>query len=105
MNALRTTTLSLLCLLGACTWVNENPAGQSVAIIASHTSKQCDVVGNIAVRTTHKLGFIKRRDKKVLQELQTLARNEALKLGANTLVADALPTDGKQSYTAYQCPR
>lgn len=96
---------ALLCCLSACTWVNENPAGQSVAIVHSNQLGQCQQAGTISARTKHKLGFIKRGQKKVLQELQTLARNEALKIGANTISATAPPTDGKQTYIAYKCPR
>jgi len=88
-----------------CTWVNENPSGQSVAITNADTIRQCPQVGKINVSTKHKVGFIKRGSKKILSELQTLARNEALKINANTIAPESNPVDGKQSYLAFACPR
>lgn len=87
----------------SCTWVNENPAGQSIAITDRNIN--CQQVGKISVSTKHKIGFVRRSSKKVLDELQTLARNEALKIGANTIQPQSEPIDGKQSYIAYACPR
>ena len=90
-------------LLSACTWVNENPQGQSVAII--NGASNCPKAGTINVSTKYKITFIKRSSKKVQGELQTLARNEALKINANTISPINEPVAGKQSYTAYTCPR
>lgn len=90
-------------LIIGCTWVNENPESQSVAITTSEIS--CPKVGTISVSTKDKVTFVKRGDKKVLSELQALARNEALKINANTIKPDSEITEGKQRYIAYKCPR
>lgn len=95
--------LLLVSWLSACSWVNENPNGQSVAI--SKNVVNCPVVGTISVNTVNKVTFIKRRSQKVLTELQVLARNEALKINANTISPLSDPVDGAQQYTAYRCPR
>ena len=88
--------------LAACSWVNENPNGQSVAIT---TSSNCPQVGTINVSTQPKIGFVKRGKKKILSELRVLARNEALKINANTIIPQGEPVEGKQRYLAYACPR
>lgn len=90
-------------LISACAWVNENPNGQSVAI--TNGAVNCPAAGTITVSTKHKVTFIKRGSNKVQSELQILARNEALKINANTIKPVSEPVDGKQQYTAYRCPR
>lgn len=90
-------------LITGCTWVNENPDSQSVAITTNEIS--CPKVGTITVSTADKVTFVKRGDKKVSSELQALARNEALKINANTIRPDSEITEGKQRYIAYLCPR
>ena len=89
----------------ACTWVNENAAGRSIIITMIDDVKHCKKVGNISAKVKHKIGFIPRNKDKVLRELQTLARNEAVKLNADTIVADGQAIEGKQSYQAFACPQ
>lgn len=95
--------MSVGLLISACTWVNENQAGKKVAITVIDAVADCTFKGNVQVNVLHKLGFIPRSGDKVTRELQTLARNEAVKLGANALVAKGPPAEGKQAYTAYLC--
>ncbi len=89
----------------ACTWVNENKAGQTISITTLNQVNNCQKIGNISTEVKHKIGFIKRGEKKILEELQVLARNEAIKLGAKTLVAESAPIEGKQQYQAFVCPK
>lgn len=97
--------LLLSLVLASCSWVSENKSGQSVAIIGQGETPECQLVGTINVSTTYKIGFIKRGSNKVLDELQVLARNEAIKIDANTISPNSKPVDGKQSYVAFKCPR
>ena len=89
----------------SCSWVNENESGRAVFIVPMDQTSQCRKAGEISTEVKHKLGFIKRRQSKVLEELQTLARNEAVKLKANTIAAKSKPFEGKQDYIAFVCPR
>ena len=97
--------IAITALLSACTFVNENPKAQSVAITTIDDVSQCNRVGSVAAKTKAQLGFIKRGSEKVQDELQTLARNEALKIGANTLVPESKAVEGKQSFIAFNCAR
>lgn len=90
-------------ILSSCTWVNENPAGRDVAIASNEQVENCQKKGEISVQVKGRVGFYDRNAKKVLKELQTLARNEAIKLGANTIVANKEPEKGQQTYRAYYC--
>jgi hypothetical protein len=103
MNKLSIIVISTF-ILSNCTWVNENSQGKTIAIVNSNQINNCQKIGNISAEVKHKVGFIKRNEKKVLKELQVLARNEAVKLGANTIVANGEPSEGKQSYQAFVCP-
>lgn len=91
--------------LSSCTWVNENTAGREVVITAIDQVSNCTQIGTITVNVKHKLGFIPRSRDKVTRELQVLARNEAITLGANTIVANGAPVAGKQSYRAFNCTK
>ncbi|MFT6387521.1 MAG: hypothetical protein ACJAUP_000892 [Cellvibrionaceae bacterium] len=93
-----------LAILSGCTWVNENTAGRNVTITAIDQVANCSQVGTISANVKHKLGFILRDRDKVTRELQILARNEAVALGADAIVADGAPNDGKQGYKAFSCP-
>ncbi|MGH1440078.1 MAG: DUF4156 domain-containing protein [Cellvibrionaceae bacterium] len=103
ISILITLSTTLLILTG-CTWVNENTDGRKVLITVIDGVQNCTKVGNIKANVKHKLGFIPRNNDKVTRELQVLARNEAVTLGANTIVADGAPVEGEQSYQAFSCP-
>jgi hypothetical protein len=48
---------------------------------------------------------IDRKQSKVAIELETLARNYAVGMGGNTIVAeDAMSNDGEQTFIVYNCP-
>jgi hypothetical protein len=97
-------SLLLLFFFSACTWVNENKGGRSIGISTLNDVSPCQKVGDISVGVKHKVGIINRGKSKVLKELQILARNEAVKLGANQIVPNADPVEGKQNYQAFICP-
>ena len=48
---------------------------------------------------------VDRKQAKVATELETLARNYAVGMGGNTIVAeDEITEDGKQTFVVYSCP-
>jgi CRISPR/Cas system type I-B associated protein Csh2 (Cas7 group RAMP superfamily) len=63
----------------------------------------CQKVGDINASVASKIGFINRSNQKVQEELLVLARNEAVKLRADTVVAVNKPFKGAQKYVAYDC--
>jgi len=89
--------------LSACTWVNENTDGRDINVSISQRIGNCQKVGDINVSVASKIGFINRSSKKVEEELLVLARNEAIKLRADTIVAVNPPLKGTQQYIAYDC--
>lgn len=104
MKATLIMSLTTSLAIAGCTWVNENTAGKAVVITVAEAVTHCTQIGNISANTRDKIGFIPRSKSKVTDELKVLARNEAIKLGANTIVADGAPKEGKQLYRAFTCP-
>lgn len=95
----------ILISLNACTWVELNKHASNVKVSSENGVNNCQKLGNITAKTRHDLFGQARDAEKVSSELITLARNEALKLNANTVVPSSEIYNGEQSYHAYYCPR
>jgi len=99
------TTLVFSMALSGCTWVALAPDSEGVRIGASDALDGCTRVGTTKARTKVRVGVIARSEKKVADELTTLARNDARELGGNTVVADGpVSADGVQRFSIYDCP-
>lgn len=97
-------TLATILGVSACTWVDVNEGAQNVAIV-DELPASCERVGTTDVRTQTDIGFIDRDREVVETELQTLARNAAVRKGGNTLVAETdISTEGEQRFGLYRCP-
>ena len=117
MNALRlgllTSASLILCSLAGCTWVPLTPTGESVQVmpttsnVTSHMAsdiENCERVGAVTAQTRSRIGIFARSEKKILEELQTLARNDAAEMGADHVIAEGPPSvDGRQRFAAYRC--
>ena len=100
-------TVALVSVLGTtgCTWVELTPAAESTHLGAVDELEGCKKVGSTKTRTKTHIGFIKRSEEKVNEELRTLARNDAPELGGDTVVPDGpVDKDGMQRFTVYDCP-
>jgi CRISPR/Cas system type I-B associated protein Csh2 (Cas7 group RAMP superfamily) len=90
-------------IISACTWVNENTDGRSVNVSTADRIGNCQKAGDINVSVASKIGFIPRGKKKIQEELLVLAKNEAVKLQADTIIPLSEPGEGRQQYLAYNC--
>lgn len=98
--------ISFLALsISACTWVTLSEKGQHVRIASDEEIKNCLKVGQVTAKTRATLLLkAKRNAEKIALELSVLARNEASKLSADTIVAQHTPNDnGEQRFNAYRC--
>ena len=102
----RLTALLLLSLpLAACTWVPLQPEAKQVRVVpAGAAPAGCVRTGEIEVSVQHELGFYERDRLKVRDELETLARNKAPGVPANTLQPLGEPANGSQTVAAWNCP-
>lgn len=101
-------TLSVAMLLAvattACTWVKMDPGASAVRVArAEQDLAYCTKRGEVAVSVKDSVAFYERNDLKVRDELETLARNEATGLGADTIQPSSEPRSGEQRFVAYRC--
>jgi hypothetical protein len=96
------TTLALL--MAGCTWgIKLNDAGRKVRTAWIRDVSQCKQLGKITVSVMNRVGPIDRNDIKVRDELEVMARNEAATMGADTVKPLGEPSNGEQTWGAYQC--
>ena len=91
-------------LSGGCTWVHLAPGASAVDVLPLGSQPPgCEKRGEVAVSVKDSIAFYERNDLRVRDELETLARNEAPGLGADTIVPLAPPAEGEQRFAAYRC--
>lgn len=94
--------ISFLGALTACTWVHMAPGASAVRVAASPPAG-CEKRGEVEVAVKHSIAFIDRNPLRVREELETLARNEAPGLGADTIHPLSDPVRGAQRWVAWRC--
>jgi hypothetical protein len=98
------TALATLVLASGCTWVHLAPGAKAVRVIAAGSPPAgCERLGEVAVSVKDSVAFYERNDLRVRDELETLARNEAPGLGADTIQPMTPPVGGEQRFAAYRC--
>jgi hypothetical protein len=99
-------TVIAVASLSACTWVKMEPGGKGVRVARlGDDLSACTKRGEVAVSVRDKVGLYQRNELKVRDELETMARNEATGLDADTVQAANEPSAGEQRYVAYSCGR
>jgi hypothetical protein len=68
-------------------------------------SNTCETLKDMSFETKTTTFFISRAENVIADELQTLARNEAIRSHANAIWPSTKVTDGKQSFFILRCPR
>ncbi len=95
---------SVVVMLSACTWVPMAPEAGGVRVIAAGPAPvDCEKRGDINVSVKGSVAFYERNALRVRDELETLARNEASGIQANTVQPLGDPNDGAQRFAAYRC--
>lgn len=95
---------SLAVLASGCTWVHMAPGASAVRVLGPGPAPSgCEKRGEIAVSVKDSIAFYERNDLRVREELETLARNEAPGLEADTIQPLAVPADGEQRFGAWGC--
>ena len=94
----------LLITVSGCTFVKMAPGGAQVQVArADRDLSACERRGEIAVSVKDRLGPYSRDEIRVRDELETLARNEAPGLQADTVQPKGEPADGEQRFLAFRC--
>ncbi|MGY6518024.1 MAG: DUF4156 domain-containing protein [Lysobacteraceae bacterium] len=96
--------LPLPLLATGCAWVKLEPQARPIRVAAMQEDlSACTRLGEIAVSVKDGVGPVGRNPIKVRDELETLARNEAVGLQADTVQPRAEPERGQQRYHAFRC--
>lgn len=90
-------------LLGGCTWVPLTSEGESVRLVDDAETAGCEEIGRTHARTTDHVWIFARSRDKVRDELVALARNEAAKMGGDTIAARGSASEGEQNFGVYRC--
>jgi hypothetical protein len=104
---MRKATITLLAAAIAatgCTWVHMAPEARAVKVVDGPPAG-CVRRGEVAVSVKDSIAFYERNDLRVRDELETLARNEAPGLGADTIQPLGPPVNGEQRFAAWNCAR
>ncbi len=92
----------LLAGLSGCTFVHMAPGASDVKVLATAPTG-CEKRGEVAVSVKDRLGPYERSESQVRDELETLARNEAPGLSADSISPLTRPNDGEQRWTMWRC--
>ena len=82
------------------------PAAKNVRVSpGGATPAGCEKRGEVSVSVKDSVAFYERNTLRVRDELETLARNEAPGLQADTLQPLGDPAHGEQRFAAFRCSR
>lgn len=96
--------VALAMLATGCEWVKMEPGAAEVRVLrAGDDVRSCHRLGEIAVSVKDRVGPYERNSVAVRDELETLARNEATTLHADSVQPKAEPSDGEQRWLAFRC--
>jgi hypothetical protein len=92
-------------LAGCANWVKLDEGAENIRLVSSAEVSRCDRIGQTTASVRERVGVYQRRPGRVEEELANLARNSALEIGGDTIVADGPVDDGRQRFLIYQCLR
>jgi hypothetical protein len=89
--------------IAACTWVKTEPGAEAIPLVGMDAVTHCERLGQATTSVRDRVAGVQRRPGKVEDELADLARNSALDIGGDTLVADGPVRDGQQRFLIFRC--
>jgi hypothetical protein len=90
--------------LSGCTFVHMAPGASKVNVLAAAPTG-CEKRGEVDVSVKDRLGPYERSEAQVRDELETLARNEAPGVAADSISPLTRPNDGEQRWSMWRCGR
>jgi len=104
----RVTSVVMICAVTVstlgCTWVPLTAEGRNVRILQEIAAADCEKISTVNAKTAERVGLFARSDRKVREELESLAKNEAAVKDGNAIVPIETMTNGRQSFIIYRCP-
>jgi len=93
----------VLFIMAGCTWVKPEHGAAHVRVLQHAQVEQCKQLGKTTVSVLDSIAFIHRSELQVTAELETLARNSAVEIDGDSIVAISKIIDGEQVYHIYHC--
>ncbi len=87
----------------SCTWVHLTEEGRAVRVLRAEETPGCERLGAVKTNTTDRVIIFARSDRKIREELEALARNEAGEMGGDAIAASGSASGGRQSFDVYRC--
>ncbi len=94
---------AMTAVLGGCSFVTIDPAAEDVLVLEAERTKDCERLGQTRVSVATSVGFIKRGQPAIRDNLETLARNSAAEMGGDTITAETEVSDGKRTFGIFDC--
>jgi len=89
--------------LSACSWIQPLPGAFSVALLPANEVTNCKKLGSTHASVASKVGFYQRDFDAVKKDLISIARNEAVNMRGDTIVATSPLENGKMDFAIYRC--
>jgi hypothetical protein len=96
-------SLATILLFGGCSAAQLTPEGEKVRVLDSDEVTKCQYVGRTTATVTEKVAGVRRHNEQIWQELVIVARNAAINLDGDTVVAESEEAEGKQKFKIYRC--
>lgn len=90
-------------VMTGCTWVDLDKAAEDVLVLKPYQAKQCESMRRTTSQVLDKIWFVQRSEETMAKELATLARNTAVEVGGNAVVAETAIEQGKQTFMIFNC--
>ena len=97
-----TCLLSAAFLLSACSTLKLTEGGEKVRVLDPNEVSSCKNLGRTNTSVTAKVVFERPADV-VAEELATVARNSASRMGGDTIVPLTVVEGGQQTFEVYKC--
>jgi hypothetical protein len=90
-------------LLCGCTWVKLSDGGAGVQVANMNAVSECKRMGKTRSITTAAIGGVNRNREKIDTETTTIARNQAARIGGDTIVPIDELKAGEREFLVFSC--
>lgn len=90
-------------MLSGCSWVQLQDGAERVNLVSERQAGECERLGRTQVQVAHRVGFIPRNEAAIQENLDDMARNQAVQMGGDTIAALDQAEEGRQGFGIYRC--
>lgn len=93
----------LTATLSGCSWVKPVVGAHKISVKLSSEIKDCQRLGETNTSALDQVGFYQRDDDAITEDLVMLAKNEAVRMQGDTIVAITPLVNGRKTFAIYKC--